>query len=747
MWLEYAHNEFCSDKERAWALKNCLSGEARDTISAIQSHHESAYIMMLRRLDEKYSDISSNIQSVCSEFEKLSPVSDDDVTGLLKFINCIERSYSQLGEVDQIDCISIVQVNKLVCLLPAIQKREWRKLYRSSDIQDQKYPFHLFMSFLESERDIIITDSHSDTQSNKKFSSKKVSSHSSSVNESVESNHGGTTPKSQCLYHDEIECIHSTDECKAFTALPIKEKYDFLRSKHVCFKCFGKHPRNKCTEFKTKCSKCGKPTHHSLLCPKTSDQATSHSSDVEPTQNSADTISYMCDSALDSQNVLLPIQNVKARSNGKVVTATIFFDGGSNATFITKAAAERLNARRLDISVNLGVTTMGNKQQRVNTHPYEVSLYDSSGSVIQVLAYRIDEITGKVPPLDIGLIGKLFSDVDVSQLSRGSNVDIMIGGNLLGLHPGETIATAGEHLKISKGPFGLCIHGSHPELSYTGVQVHMCHVSGGDRVDSVIVRGCASADSAVKCDYPPMENLPFTTGSPSEADKSETAVLMLPGFTDVNSLKLVSKLDILESSTYTGIKSDLAVDQFPQSNPLNLASQDVSEQAMKIRVYGAYDLYNAFPTQAEKLHWSKELSHEVHIQWVKFFDDLFILSYQYYIGRRTVSFQMCVMHLDSGGFELWKSGHELHSSYHMIMPESRSSSLQRIVTSELEFNALILSDSTSGKLDNRSRVGVSFSQQLVTIDVDDSSVDWLTNFLDQPFEPGPQFRQIGRAHV
>ena len=189
------------------------------------------------------------------------------------------------------------------------------------------------------------------------------------MNESVESNHGNTTPNSQCLYHDEIECIHSTDECKAFTALPIKEKYDFLRSKQVCFQCFGNHPRNKCTEFKTKCSKCGKPTHHSLLCPKTSDQATSHSSDVEPTQNSADTISYKCDSAPDSQSVLLPIQNVKARSKGKVVTATIFFDGGSNATFITKAAAERLIARRLDISVNLGVTTMGNKQQRVITHP------------------------------------------------------------------------------------------------------------------------------------------------------------------------------------------------------------------------------------------------------------------------------------------------------------------------------------------------------------------------------------------
>ena len=134
---------------------------------------------------------------------------------------------------------------------------------------------------------------------------------------------------------------------------------------------------------------------------------------------------------------------------------------------------------------------------------------------------------------------------------------------------------------------------------------------------------------------------------------------------------------------------------------------------MKIYVYSAYDLYNAFPTQAEKLQWSEELSREVHIQWVKFFNDLFILSYQHSNdGRHTVCFQICVMHLDSGGLEsfhtddgtcIWKSGHELHSSYQMIMPESRSSSLQKIVTSELEFNALILSNSTSGKLDDGSK--------------------------------------------
>ena len=91
--------------------------------------------------------------------------------------------------------------------------------------------------------------------------------------------------------------------------------------------------------------------------------------------------------------------------------------------------------------------------------------------------------------------------------------------------------------------------------------MHICHVSGGGRVYSVIVSECVSADSAIKCDYSPKKNLGFTTGSPSEADKS--AVLMLPSFTEVDSVELVLKPDILASGTYTGIKSDLAAGQVP----------------------------------------------------------------------------------------------------------------------------------------------------------------------------------------
>ena len=92
----------------------------------------------------------------------------------------------------------------------------------------------------------------------------------------------------------------------------------------------------------------------------------------------------------------------------------------------------------------------------------------------------MDEITGEVPPLELEFISRLFPDTDVSQLARSSNVDILIGGELLGLHPEETVAMAGERLKLSKGPFGLCMHGSHPDLSSTEVQVHLCRVSCGE---------------------------------------------------------------------------------------------------------------------------------------------------------------------------------------------------------------------------------------------------------------------------
>ena len=44
------------------------------------------------------------------------------------------------------------------------------------------------------------------------------------------------------------------------------------------------------------------------------------------------------------------------------------------------------------------------------------------------------------------------------------DVDILVGIDYYGLHPKTEVASAGENLSIMAGPFGRCLHGSHPQL-------------------------------------------------------------------------------------------------------------------------------------------------------------------------------------------------------------------------------------------------------------------------------------------
>jgi hypothetical protein len=142
--------------------------------------------------------------------------------------------------------------------------------------------------------------------------------------------------------------------------------------------------------------------------------------------------------------------------------------------------------------VNLGVTMTGNTLNQIPTHLYEVSLLDSTGSIIRFKAYGLDEITGKVSPLDIDLLKRLFPGIAVDKCRRGSHVDILIGCELAGLHPRRIVASAGPHLSVLEGPLGWCVQGSHPELISDSVRMHHCRISKTREVD---------LSSSVQCYY------------------------------------------------------------------------------------------------------------------------------------------------------------------------------------------------------------------------------------------------------
>ena len=148
--------------------------------------------------------------------------------------------------------------------------------------------------------------------------------------------------------------------------------------------------------------------------------------------------------------------------SGKNVT--IFCDGGSNTTYITHQAADRIKAKKVN-KFTLDVTTMGNVKKTYNTPQYQFTLRTDSGKKVIVTAFGMDRITGPVTKLNTSSLAKLFPTYDPESLQRKTNrVDILLGFDYFGLFPKYEEAKCGENLSIMRGEFGVCLQGAHPDL-------------------------------------------------------------------------------------------------------------------------------------------------------------------------------------------------------------------------------------------------------------------------------------------
>ena len=60
----------------------------------------------------------------------------------------------------------------------------------------------------------------------------------------------------------------------------------------------------------------------------------------------------------------------------------------------------------------------------------------------------------------------MFPEYDPESSQRKSNnIDVHLGYGLFGLHPKKEEARNGEHLRVMSGKLGICLQGTHPELT------------------------------------------------------------------------------------------------------------------------------------------------------------------------------------------------------------------------------------------------------------------------------------------
>ena len=473
VWYRYSCM-FVDEVDKASELKKFLVGEALELVSPIFATQPNAHERMVQRLKEVYGDVSLGIKSVFSHLNSLRSIREGDTKALVKFVNTVESSYSQLGELGHLSSVTLPHVDNLADLLPPTIRRDWDHCYDMLQQEDKVQPFKMFMGFLESERRRALrrTEGQKSDHYRGDNSKQKVRTfHVESDSDANQNAHGKSESTASCVIHGSNR--HALADCRSFLALSVQEKFDLCKSHAICVRCLTKHEPKSCPKFRQCCTKCKKPNHHELLCRKSNGDHTNKTSKPEAKSESksspVDTATKEIVSTNHGTNRPSSDSTVFAIQQASVVgtthSALLFFDGGSNSTLISQRAAMAWGAKRLK-QVKLELTTLGGSTVEEDSWLCEVKLMACDNSVITIHALSIQRLAGSInKPLDRAILKKLFPRIDSKLLMKDSGpIDILIGNDLLGFHPRKEIASAGQHLQVCSGPFGLCVQGSHPAL-------------------------------------------------------------------------------------------------------------------------------------------------------------------------------------------------------------------------------------------------------------------------------------------
>jgi hypothetical protein len=349
VWKSMAETVYTNKTALAHELKRSVKGEASKRIRSIYVTKPEAYEVMWKRLENHYEDVGASVQAALEDLHKLKPVADEDHKGLVELIDETESAYSQLEELGKLNILTMRDVDMISDLLPSNLKVEWRRKYRDMNPSEKLNPFIEFMKFLDGEREAIarIAEAQARRKTNEQRRNERRRQHGYFANKR------GSSKYYKCAYpsHRKDAINHTTAECKEFQKLPVggkNGKYELLKQVDACFKCFGNHRRQDCPK-KELCA-CGSREHHQLLCERKDLQP-------PPQQEKKDEATTRKETHVLQSNSLslYPIYQTAVCDSNKSIS--VFCDGGSNATYITHRAAERIRAKKLG-KITLDVTTM-----------------------------------------------------------------------------------------------------------------------------------------------------------------------------------------------------------------------------------------------------------------------------------------------------------------------------------------------------------------------------------------------------
>lgn len=495
-WLQFQHafydsTELCkfTPKENIWRLRKCLSGPAKEAVSALLVSASSPDTIM-STLKLRFGNPDYIISKIINDIKRLPPISSDYQKDIVSFSVKIQNFIEAVRAVNREEYLLGMGITSIILSkLPTLLLSKWSD-YSYAFITDNKQSRLILLSNFLHEEAVKVSST-----CNIHFTSARSEKTITSNKNSEINYHRTHTVLAQAVNNDVIsKCQfcrrdnHILTECKQFKKALRKVRWQYVKRNGICYKCLlSRHDRQTCAAPACDENHCGQAHHRLLHYPVNTYEhgdSSSHQDErarpVPPprsqpsprprarppsppsTVHAVDRTELVSHINASDFKVLLKVIPIRIHGPNGSVDASALLDDGSTTSLISAGLAERVGlfGRRETLHVT-GAWT-GNELV-CDSVVMKVNLSGADNKVHSIRIRSVEKLNLPTNYLSIVNCNAYKNLMDIKNKLCTSNLkpEILIGqDNYHLLIPLETKVGKLNEPCATLTPLGWCVHGN-----------------------------------------------------------------------------------------------------------------------------------------------------------------------------------------------------------------------------------------------------------------------------------------------
>lgn len=480
--------------EKLHYLKSSLSGEASQLLRHLppsDANYTPAWEILTNRYNNKRLLVNDNIKTLVSQ-KRIVSASVEGIKSLLDTSReCLHALTGLEIDVDSWDPI-------VIYLLVQKLDIESHKLWEQNQDPKKLSTFDDFTKFLENRYQTL---ENIDAVQWHKFTPQ------SKMQNLEQNKHFKSVPQSSSNYVCTIcKTSHPLYGCRKFAKLSLIERMQIVEGAQLCRNCLNSgHASSNCN-YQFSCKKCGQ-RHHTMLHKETisshtttlqddESEAESQAADEEEFENRSEISStveappthiqsFQTNCFTTKMKVLLATANIIIKSKtGQSHIFRALIDQGSEASFITKAAADLLGLKQ--IAINASVIGLGNTDVGCAKKLIQLTLHSTKNNtkfIINVDALILESLTKLVINKEVFV--KQWDHLKNLELAdpaygQAGKIDLLLGADvyaqiiLCGVKKGEIGSPVAQNTELGwilSGPCSASLQPSSIGVNNFNVQI------------------------------------------------------------------------------------------------------------------------------------------------------------------------------------------------------------------------------------------------------------------------------------